>query len=341
MNLTDVRVYLPVDHGYASAALSAGVAIPDSFTWQGKPFIESGTRNQNTCGSCWAFSLATVLGDRYAIKYKLNAPPKPSVVWLISATNESDVTGGHVSCLGGSPQLAAKWIENNYLLSENCWPYSLLNTHPQNPPNNLMKLGVDCCFNCCGSSLAAEKFYIVKGSTKPLVVTDPSSNAVNVAATIALIQTEIMTNGPVSASFVVYGDFVKYWMNDAAQGKIYVADPSTGVQGGHAVALVGWGIENNVRYWIMRNSWGDTGDHGHCKMAMYTSISPSQATGIDVPIQSNGQWAGSALAFQANAVGEPVRSPSDNSSTSITSSWGTWILISAVILIAAVVYWFA
>lgn len=33
--------------------------------------------------------------------------------------------------------------------------------------------------------------------------------------------------------------------------------------GGHAVKLMGWGIENGVKYWLLANSWNnDWGDDG-------------------------------------------------------------------------------
>ena len=37
--------------------------------------------------------------------------------------------------------------------------------------------------------------------------------------------------------------------------------------GGHAVKLVGWGVEGGVNYWIAANSWGSGwGDHGFFKI---------------------------------------------------------------------------
>jgi cathepsin B len=66
---------------------------------------------------------------------------------------------------------------------------------------------------------------------------------------VTAIQQQIMTYGSVVAQFDVYQDFYTY---------------STGVYqhvsgsylGGHAIRMIGWGVENSVPYWLCANSWG-------------------------------------------------------------------------------------
>jgi len=37
--------------------------------------------------------------------------------------------------------------------------------------------------------------------------------------------------------------------------------------GGHAVKMIGWGVEEGTKYWLMVNSWGDDwGDGGMFKI---------------------------------------------------------------------------
>jgi cathepsin B len=38
--------------------------------------------------------------------------------------------------------------------------------------------------------------------------------------------------------------------------------------GGHAVMILGYGLEDNIDYWYVRNSWGDDwgNDNGHFKI---------------------------------------------------------------------------
>jgi len=72
---------------------------------------------------------------------------------------------------------------------------------------------------------------------------------------------EIMTNGPLFASFKVMQDFGQY--------KSGVYTHKTGKKRGmHAVMVIGWGKEDGVDYWLIQNSWGKTwGNHGYFKIA--------------------------------------------------------------------------
>merc|ERR1711988_1266343 len=62
------------------------------------------------------------------------------------------------------------------------------------------------------------------------------------------IQKAIMAGGPVETAFTVYTDFANYVSG------IY-HHVSGGVEGGHAVRMVGWGVENGNKYWKVANSW--------------------------------------------------------------------------------------
>jgi len=56
------------------------------------------------------------------------------------------------------------------------------------------------------------------------------------------MQQEIMTFGPIVASFVVYEDFPSY--------KSGVYKHVTGAElGGHSIKIMGWGVENGEDYW--------------------------------------------------------------------------------------------
>lgn len=62
------------------------------------------------------------------------------------------------------------------------------------------------------------------------------------------IQAEIYKNGPVEAAFTVYEDFVQY------KSGVY-QHVSGKALGGHAIRMLGWGVEQGTKYWLIANSW--------------------------------------------------------------------------------------
>jgi len=66
--------------------------------------------------------------------------------------------------------------------------------------------------------------------------------------------------GSVTAAFTVYEDFVAY--------KSGVYEHKTGrALGGHAIKIVGYGVEDGTEYWLVMNSWNDSwGDNGYFKI---------------------------------------------------------------------------
>lgn len=60
----------------------------------------------------------------------------------------------------------------------------------------------------------------------------------------ATIQNAIMTDGPVEAAFSVYSDFETY------ESGVYTRT-SLEYEGGHAIRIVGWGLEGDLPYWTV------------------------------------------------------------------------------------------
>ncbi|KAE7998440.1 hypothetical protein FH972_002985 [Carpinus fangiana] len=70
---------------------------------------------------------------------------------------------------------------------------------------------------------------------------------------------------PVSVAFQVVSDFRLY------KEGVYTSDTcgTTPMDVNHAVLAVGYGVENGVPYWLIKNSWGKSwGDNGFFKMEM-------------------------------------------------------------------------
>jgi hypothetical protein len=246
--------------------------------------------NQELCGSCWAFSSASVLSDTYVVSKILSISPMISPTSIMNQTLDSDIGNG---CGGGYPAKVGPFFQNkeNQLFSEFCMDY----------------LWCDLSSTCNGKgeghlNLSQEQMTQMLNSSipKPLCVLDDKNKlGYNVekfetSSDTNLIKAHIMDVGPVVGCYAIYDSFTNnlYHNNNGTTEGVYMEtiDPVTksynpdmgNLLGYHAVKIVGWGItsdsydtsgDGNIKripYWIVANSWGETwGDRGFFRMAMY------------------------------------------------------------------------
>lgn len=249
--------------------VDAGQPIPDSFdsrtAFGDKCAKVIGTaQDQSGCGSCWAFSTTTSLEDRLCIQaHQAGMEYHGSLV--LSALDTLSCCGRHQGCMssagcnGGDPAEAWRWFANQGVVtggefgdSATCKPYAF--------PHCAHHVKVDGMAPCDGEEYDTPKCE--KKCSNP----DYSENtytqdkhkavlAYAVPKEENRIKREIMANGPVSAAFTVYEDFLLY------SSGIYHHVSGEEV-GGHAVKMIGWGIENGVKYWLIVNSWNPTWGEG-------------------------------------------------------------------------------
>lgn len=200
--------------------------IPDQYNFRTEHKECAGeVINQGYCSSAYAITASSVLSDRICLVTGKRVAVSPQyVIACENATNEN--------CTKGYVHQAITFYGDSRILAEECMPYTFGES-------------VDCNPKCQKVVGSGNRITGVCGLN-----------------TMESIKREILLNGPVSASIVVYDDFLTY------KSGIYDPDYRTYVYAGsHTVKVIGWGEENNIKYWIIENSWGsDWGENGYAKI---------------------------------------------------------------------------
>jgi len=206
--------------------------VPDTFDsriqW---PHCIHEIRDQQSCGSCWAFAATEAFSDRWCIasNEKINV--------ILSPEDMVECDTGNYGCNGGYLDRAWDFFENTGVVSDACLPY--VSGGGSSPS----------CATACTTTAKYEKYHCLGGSRVECTSAD-------------CIKKEISTNGPMETGFDVYQDFFNY------AGGVY-QHVAGGYAGGHAVKMLGWGSENGVDYWICANSWNTSwGENGFFRIAM-------------------------------------------------------------------------
>jgi len=166
----------------------------------------------------------------------------------LSVQNLMDCVNQGQGCNGGIPGYGYQYIMENGIDTESCYPYN----------GN----GGQCEFNpdppCCGSIMKGY-YNISSGSENALqyaTYQGPTSVAVDAS----------------QASFQMYNSGV-YYDSGCSSSQL-----------DHGMVVVGWGVDSDLPYWIVKNSWGvDWGMNGYIWMARNRSNNCGIATMASLP----------------------------------------------------------
>jgi hypothetical protein len=250
--------------------------------------------NQGSCGSCWAFASSSTLSDRFNIQSvglmyvqlsptklllcdwkgeELNRNPEKDNLKHLDEINVNSLQ--NAACFGNSLLDAWRYLYTIGIPTIECVPYNssmglLSEYHGLGTFQSVADVPLcteisgpngDMCANYFIDKntgveggdperfYSAFYFYTIPQSTEK----DSDFN----------IRYDIYKWGPVTTAMKVYPDF---YMFDAVND-IYKWDGNGDQVGGHAIEITGWGNENGVPYWQVKNTWGvEWGDRGYFKM---------------------------------------------------------------------------
>jgi len=248
---------LPLPHTYIKEN-----ELPEAFTWgdvDGKNYLTH-SLNQHIpqyCGSCWAHAAMSALGDRIKIaKDGKGEDVNLSIQYILNC-------GGHVagSCYGGSSSGAYEFVKQaGYVPYDTCQPYTACSsdsgegfcqhTHNECVPQNVCRT--------CNTFSASGGFCSEIDKFPNATISEYGMINLDVHA----IKAEIFARGPVAAN-VDASPIVDYTGGIVQDHKFL--DKMTN----HVVSIVGWGVEDGIQYWIVRNSWGQYwGEMGYFRVEM-------------------------------------------------------------------------
>jgi C1A family cysteine protease len=205
------------------------ITVPLSVNWISKGAVTN-VKDQGQCGSCWSFSTTGALEGAYFVKY--GVLETFSEQQLVDCDNYRN-GGKDLGCKGGLMDNAFTWIgDNGGLCSEADYPYFSGETKTNGPCKT-------SCKNIQNSKIT-EFVDIIKSSDDEMM--------------------KAVSQQPVSIAIEA----------DQREFQLYksgVFSTACGVNLDHGVLVVGYGTENNLDYYLVKNSWGTSwGDDGYIKL---------------------------------------------------------------------------
>lgn len=226
--------YDGVDEPEYSAALSHNVIterrhLSNEVDWTNLTSLQR-SRDQGDCGSCWAVATAAMLEARYEIAN--DRFRSVSVQEIVDCTPNPKECGGKGGCDGATAELGLQYIKDHGVATEEDTPY---------------EAETGAC------ELVAHGFVLANKEKQARRVVSGFTDFNTLPSNKAKPLMDAVLHGPVVVAVAASG-----WM--VYENGIYDAcqdGDSSDWEVDHAVVMVGYGQENDVAYWKIKNSWGE------------------------------------------------------------------------------------
>lgn len=202
--------------------------LPVSKHWGELEAIRGKVHNQGGCGSCWAVAAAQTLTAHHEIH--MGKVRRFSVQQILACTPNPQHCGGEGYCKGATVELAMDWVMANGCETEGEAPYLSArgDTPACSPPAALVAKDRQ-------SGKGAAEFGMHGWERLPENKYEPLMNALVNAGPVAV---SVAANGWINYGTGIYDACVKDAIID------------------HAVVMVGYGVQDQTKYWQIQNSWG-------------------------------------------------------------------------------------
>jgi len=209
-----------------------------------QPSVVTPVKNQKSCGSCWTFGSVTALETQIAIKtHKLHVLSEEEP---LSCAKNPDHCGGTGGCQGATVEVAYEYISKYGIHTIKTDPYESKPDKlvcPKEEKNKLRGL-VD---ESSPTKYSMKGFAVLPGNDEKCLMN-------------ALVKHGSVAIAVAASMFHFYG------------GGIFDTPNGENIDMDHAVTLEGYGTDDGVDYWLVRNSWGaDWGENGYIRIKRDTT----------------------------------------------------------------------
>lgn len=205
-----------------------GASLPDSIDWTEKGAVTP-VKNQKNCGGCWAFATTGALEGAWQIA------SGNLLVFSEEQFFDCDFDTGDMGCSGGLAIRAFNYSMQHVVCTEVQYPTNVTGW-------SIMR---DCNEDKCTTP------GIPKGGVTGFKNVDKSEQALM----------EAVAQGPVTVGVAADKDIFHLYKKGIIQGA------GCGDKVNHAVLLVGYGTDNGVKYWKVKNSWAASwGEEGYVRV---------------------------------------------------------------------------